>query len=163
MGLFSNNKFYSCSIHNFTGINQSCPICQKIVSTFNLIELSMEMDAELWELERSLSQMTLIKLINLLKKYPRKTKIVNICNPHSYRGYYTDLAFEIGEGYCSVGEFLNMLENDCLGKEFEGYKGGLFVMSENTPLWIAESGELGEKIVDVITGRVLKFETEAEN
>lgn len=60
-------------------------------------------------------------------------------NPHSYRGYYQDLAFETIDDDVTVAEFREVAE-DALGKEFTGWKGGQFTMGPQTPLWQAERG-----------------------
>ncbi len=60
-------------------------------------------------------------------------------NPHSYRGYYEDLAFGAAKSRVTAAEFLAMCEN-ALGKEYQGYKGGEFVMGADTPLWRSEYG-----------------------
>ncbi len=111
---------------------------------------------------RSSSQMTLGKLISELEKYPPDTQISNIFSPHSYRGYYCDLAFEPGEGTRLVGDLLDEAK-DCLDKVFEGYKGGSFQMDENTPVWIAEYGKCGIKIVGIAKGlETLAFLTQED-
>ncbi len=38
--------------------------------------------------------MTLEELINRLKELPPDLRMDGLCNPHSYRGYYCELAFE---------------------------------------------------------------------
>lgn len=65
--------------------------------------------------------------------------------PHglrSYRGYYDHLAFGFSGDVESVkvSEVLK-LSQDALEKTFEGYKGGDFTMTENTPLWVGNYGE----------------------
>jgi hypothetical protein len=47
-----------------------------------------------WQKERAESQMTLGKLIDKLDSLPPETKLEGFGEPHSYRGYYSDLAFE---------------------------------------------------------------------
>lgn len=68
-------------------------------------------------------------------------------HPHSYRGYYTDLAFAQGEPVAALGLLL-ALKEECPDKIFFGYKGGDYVMGENTPLWVAEYGSCGRAIID---------------
>lgn len=63
----------------------------------------------------------------------------------SYRGYYSDLAFDWGDK-CTVAEILASA-NEALGKTFTGYKGGEYTMSENTPLWVADYGCCGEAVL----------------
>ena len=58
----------------------------------------------------------------------------------SYRGYYSDLAFEPSGKEKTTEEFFGECRL-CLDNEFEGYKGGTFKMDHSTPLWIAEYGQ----------------------
>ena len=63
---------------------------------------------------------------------------------NSYRGYYSDLAFYVrkatpDEEPTTVGTLLKDLKWT-IGSTFQGYKGGEFPMTKNTPLWI-EYGE----------------------
>ena len=67
---------------------------------------------------------------------------------YSYRGYYSDLSFNLGEEV-SASAFLEQCEA-ALDSTYEGYKGGDFYMGDDTPLWRAEYGSTGEAIVDAI-------------
>lgn len=67
--------------------------------------------------------------------------------PMSYRGYYSDLAFDFCDK-ATVGDFLKACKAS-LGKTFEGYKGGDFIMGEETPLWAADYGNTGRAIMDI--------------
>lgn len=115
-----------------------------------------------WRAERSLSQMTLGRLISELENLPREKQIENICGPHSYRGYYSDLSLEKESGTRPVGDLLEQL-HDCLGETFTGYKGGDFYMDEHTPMWIAEYGSTGVKIMDIVDGEVITFSTQDDD
>jgi hypothetical protein len=117
--------------------------------------------SKVWQKERSLSQMTLGRLIEKLSTYSLDHKIANICEPHSYRGYYIDLAFEIDDGTSTAGEVLKMLQG-CFLETFEGYRGGEFAMDKDTPIWVASWGQTGESIMSVIDGDVLTFELQEE-
>ncbi len=109
--------------------------------------------------QRSLSQMTIEKLIATLEKFPAEKEIENIIEPHSYRGYYSDLAFEREPGTRTVGSLLEEVKG-CLNNTFTGYKGGDFFMDIHTPLWIASYGSTGEKIVGLVDdGSILLFRT----
>lgn len=55
----------------------------------------------------------------------------------SYRGYYSQLAIEPGHGI--AGALADRLD-EAIGATFEGYKGGCFTMSRNTPVWVSEYG-----------------------
>lgn len=70
----------------------------------------------------------------------------------SWRGSYDELAigFATDGNPMTVGEFLNMLK-DTVGKTLSGYKGGDFLMDEETPLWVANPGNAGDtQIVGVV-------------
>ena len=64
----------------------------------------------------------------------------------SYRGYYSDLAFRTNMEPVTVGDVLAELKS-ALGKTFEGYKGGDYLMTEGTPLWVSEHGECSDRAV----------------
>lgn len=110
---------------------------------------------------RSDYHLTLGELIDVLEKCEDKkvTVLVQcigepntelaICNVvNSYRGYYSDLAIEFynvqystkERDIVTVGDILKTLK-DALHETFEGYKGGEYVMEEDTPLWLGYYGE----------------------
>ena len=107
--------------------------------------------SELWRKERSETQLTLWKLISRLVKVQENNLADNIVyfNLCSYRGYYADLALStIPTETISIEDAIVELQ-DTIDKEFRGYKGGEFIMDKNTPLWVADYGNLGNKIVDI--------------
>jgi hypothetical protein len=70
----------------------------------------------------------------------------------SWRGAYEELALDINlEGEpLKVTEFYNLLKS-CIGKKFTGYKGGEFIMSKNTPVWVANYGNSGHTcVIDIV-------------
>lgn len=86
--------------------------------------------------------MTLGELINTLKTYPEHHIVLHgFRKPHSYRGYYDQLAFEpITDGSpTTVGEMLKAAEY-ANGRTFEGWKGDQFYMDLDTTVWIALEG-----------------------
>jgi hypothetical protein len=91
---------------------------------------------------RSNYHLTLGNLIQVLEAAPESAKI-GIGKPHSYRGYYRDLAFEPCTPPRPASEVL-IEARACIGKVFTGYKGGTFEMDETTPLWIATWGSCGD-------------------
>lgn len=104
-----------------------------------------------WQRERAKTQMTLGQLIEALEKMPGDTEVANLRYAHSYRGYYDDLAFKRSEGTRHASDLLA----DCksaMGKAFEGYKGGRYVMGEMTPVWIADYGCSGVKLIALRAG-----------
>jgi hypothetical protein len=97
---------------------------------------------------RSTEQITLGCLIDALKCLPKDKEIDGIGEPHSYRGYYCDLAFEKVNAKTTAGDLLNICKS-AMGEVFEGYKGGDYMMGRNTPLWLAYCGCCGSKIMDL--------------
>ena len=100
-----------------------------------------------WQRERAETQMTLGKLIELLKTMG-DTPITGLGELDSYRGYYSDLAFAPTTKAIPASKLLN----DCqqaMGEVFHGYKGGDYVMGARTPLWVASYGFCGKKLMDV--------------
>ena len=89
-----------------------------------------------WQKERAETQMTLGKLISALEAMPDSAEVANLNSAHSYRGYYSDLAFERDEGTRPADELLAECK-EAMGKVFRGYKGGDYVMGALTPVWLA--------------------------
>lgn len=92
---------------------------------------------------RSGYHLTLGALIEALEKTPTDHLVIfenGVASPGkemSYRGYYSDLAFEDDHATKTVGVFLEQCRK-ALNATYEGYKGGDFVMGPDTPLWRAE-------------------------
>lgn len=65
-------------------------------------------------------------------------------NPHSYRGYYERLAFELGENV----PIANMLRDakSAVNRIYCGWKGGENMMEESTPCYLAQEGCLGDPL-----------------
>lgn len=87
------------------------------------------------------------QLIERLAAEPDQDRRVSIGfnHPHSYRGDYWELAFEIALNV-TVSEMLAAARS-ALGATFQGWKGGNYTMGEHTGLWlVAEEGACGETI-----------------
>lgn len=93
-----------------------------------------------WQRGRSATQLTLGGLIKQLESVDPERKIVGLGRPMSYRGYYEDLAFEPSDKPVTVADALKMAR-ECMGRVFEGYKGGSYQMGERTPIWSAGYGD----------------------
>ncbi len=116
----------------------------------NLQAMMNGMSAQ-WQRERAETQLTLGKLIAALEAMPEGADVANLHSVGSYRGYYSDLCFERGDGTRPAAELLA----DCkaaMGQVFTGYKGGDYVMGALTPLWIATYGCCGQKLMAVHPG-----------
>ncbi|MBF0850473.1 hypothetical protein HKD27_05980 [Gluconobacter sp. R75690] len=91
--------------------------------------------------------MTLIELIDFLEKQDQSKVIASGWgegSAHSYRGYYSDLAFE-ARSNVTIADMLAEAKS-ALGKEFEGYKGGEYVMGRHTDCYLAEYGSCGDEL-----------------
>ena len=111
------------------------------------IQVWMDGMSKAWAKERAASQMTLGELIAALDELPTGRRVVGFGEPHSYRGYYEDLAFEPSQEAETVAELRERCQN-CMGQIFEGYKGGDFPMHANTAVWISSYGvNSGDRLV----------------
>jgi hypothetical protein len=95
--------------------------------------------------------LTLQQLIDQLEAYPYPDKVIPIGfhNPHSYRGYYDDLAFEIT--YNTTPKAMLECAKQAMNNTYTGYKGGEFTMGTYTECWLvdecgAENGKCGESL-----------------
>lgn len=82
--------------------------------------------------------MTLGEMIDILQSLPAAAK-VGLGTPHSYRGFYEQLAF----APCEPRPVADVLATarECVGAVFEGYKGGSYKMNLNTIVVRAARGE----------------------
>lgn len=117
-----------------------------------MIDLQQHIDAmsALWREERSQVGLTLGGLIIRLTELPKDMMMQALSHPHSYRGYYSDLAFEPTKAsdLRKVSDQLTECKQ-IVGKVFEGYKGGDFTMGHGTPVWIASYGTTGERLMSI--------------
>ncbi len=92
-----------------------------------------------------LTHLTLGQVITELETHhPAKAVPLGFDSPHSYRGYYDQLAFELARDI-TVGQMLAAAKF-ALGTTFQGWKGGDYTMSEHTPCWLAIEGNTGESL-----------------
>jgi len=104
--------------------------------------------------------MTLNEYIEFLEnKNPKRRLVMGLGSPHSYRGYYEQLAFEFKPSQLA-GDMLNQAKA-CLGAEFHGYKGGTFRMSGGTELWIALYGDCGSELTRGLLDALFAYSEEA--
>ena len=110
--------------------------------------------------KRATSQMTLGALIKRLEELHPDAEVDNLHAQHSYRGYYSDLAFEFDGGKRTVEGLLAECRG-CMGQVFQGYKGGDFVMGALTPLWVSTYGDAsGMKLMGINTDGTIQTEQE---
>jgi hypothetical protein len=87
------------------------------------------------------------QLIEFLKaRDPSKAVSEGFDSPHSYRGYYDQVAFHPAVNV-TIGEMLSCAE-EALGNTYEGYKGGAYTMNEYTDTWLAVWGDCGEMLTE---------------
>lgn len=78
---------------------------------------------------------------------------VGFTRPHSYRGYYEDLAFE-PTANSTVAAML-AAAREALGTTYQGYKGGDYKMHDYTDVWLAYYGCVGEGIGPLLLSYML--------
>lgn len=84
--------------------------------------------------------MTLGQMIGLLQKLPEDFVFpYGLRDGHSWRGHYTELAFEAA-GEMTALEILKEAKY-CVDETFTGYKGGDFKMTPDTPVHIDAWGD----------------------
>ena len=93
-------------------------------------------------------QMTLGEVVSWLEKavglLGPEFRWEGIQHPHSYRGYYQDLAFE-PQRICTLSESLYSAK-ESIGASYWGYKGGEETMYSSTSCWIASEGDCGSEL-----------------
>lgn len=90
-----------------------------------------------------MKQLTLGELIKSLSRCDKERTVkFDFCyfypsGTHSYRGYYEQLAIGYSDEATApeVGDFLEELKG-AVGQDYYGYKGGVYTMTENTPVWV---------------------------
>jgi len=93
--------------------------------------------------------MTLGKLIEYLEEVsPNIIAPIGFSSPHSYRGYYDQLAF-VPRRNVTVGKMLADAKY-AVGKTFTGWKGGEYKMDLFTDVWLAFMGCSGESIGSIL-------------
>lgn len=93
--------------------------------------------------------MNLRKLLEVLYNLDKDTVIENgFHNPHSYRGYYEELAVEPKDN-CKVSELIDILE-EAYDNTYRGYKGGDYTMHGDCRVFIAYEGSCGVLIEGVL-------------
>jgi len=97
---------------------------------------------------------TLGQLIQILESTPQDLRVPRgFSNPHSYRGYYDELAFEPAVNV-TVAEMLADAKS-VHGQTFEGWKGGEYTYSDHTPVWLAMQGRTGESLGETLLSYML--------
>lgn len=99
--------------------------------------------------------LTLGEVIDRLEQEDPATRIaVGFHRPHSYRGYYDEVAFEVTTAI-TIADMLNAARG-ALGATFQGWKGGDYTMSEHTAAWLVqEEGDCGENLGAVLLDALL--------
>lgn len=77
-------------------------------------------------------------ITRLEQEDPTRVLTIGFHAPHSYRGYYEELAFEPRED-ATIATMLSDAQN-AVGRIYEGYKGGAYRMHRYTSVWLAYYG-----------------------
>lgn len=101
------------------------------------------------------NELSLGELIEALAALPPTLVMpLGFAHPHSYRGYYEQLAFETRRDV-TVGSMLDAARS-ALGSVYQGWKGGDYLMHEGTPVnLVSEEGSCGEPIGSVSLGLMI--------
>lgn len=92
-----------------------------------------------------MANMTLGKLIEWLEQQDKDLIVKDgFSVAHSDRGDYSELAF-CPEQEARIGDMLECAKS-AVGATFTGWKGGEYVMDENTPVYIGDYGVCGDEI-----------------
>jgi hypothetical protein len=68
----------------------------------------------------------------------------------SWRGAYKELAINWSEENDITAVCFLKICKEAIGGQFDGYKGGLYIMGNNTPIWVANSHNVGNTaLIDV--------------
>ena len=121
-----------------------------------MLDVMMEQRRE----DRSKYHLTLGKLIKRLEQIKPRKKILTadgqgIVGLSSYRGYYSDLALHPVDGPVWTAAQLLREAKAVMDTELTGYKGGEFLMTKDTPLWLASYGRCGPAILDLASDGTL--------
>lgn len=84
-------------------------------------------------------------IARLEREDPARVLPIGFADPHSYRGYYEQLAFEPRRNI-AIGDMLEAARS-ALGTTYEGYKGGEYTMADWTTCWIAHEGSTSDNMI----------------
>lgn len=96
--------------------------------------------------------MNLGELIEILESCNLSKTVEGFGSPHSYRGYYDELAFEP-----MTTTIRAMLEaaKSAVDEVYRGYKGGSFEMNNDTDIHLAYEGCTGEPITKALLAEIV--------
>lgn len=93
--------------------------------------------------------MILLDIITKLQAAnPNLVVPMGFARPHSYRGDYSQLAFEPQQNVTVAEMLASAKEAD--GKKYSGYKGGNYLMDGNVTVYLALYGDCGEPISAIL-------------
>lgn len=99
--------------------------------------------------------MKLGELIEELKNHNPNTIVkLGFDSPHSYRGFYEHLGFELRKNV-SIGVLLQVCQ-EALGSVYQGYKGGEYRSHVYTEVYLAKYSETGEELGKLLLSYMLK-------
>lgn len=97
--------------------------------------------------EGSNPPLTVMQVMKRLNEMPVYAEVPGLdLDSASYRGYYERLAISPGPGVKAHDLFIHL--SGKLGTDMEGWKGGHFMITENTLVHVAYEGDTGPKLVD---------------
>ena len=100
-------------------------------------------------------------IARLEREDPERILPIGFADPHSYRGYYEQLAFEPRRNI-SIGDVLEAARS-ALGATYEGYKGGEYTMGQYTACWISHYGSTSDNLIGPLLLELLLAQPAADH
>ena len=96
--------------------------------------------------------MTIKEFLETLRNLPEYVMIkgVNVSNSGSDRGDYYNFCLGKGSNEVSVKDLIKYIKSNVINKEFIGYKGGTFIMHEDTTITYGYSDYGGYEIDGIL-------------
>ena len=101
--------------------------------------------------------MTLGEMIAQILACPHSRPLkIGLGKPHSYRGSYVNLAFELVVDTSVVA--MHKSAEECIGRMFGGWKGGEFTMDKSSQVYVAWRGDCGVELTPEFLAMILAGE-----
>lgn len=115
----------------------------RTLTPINIIEFNAKLDS-----------MILGSLISVLNRYDKTLKLrLGFHKPHSHRGDYSQLAFEL-KFNVTIGEMLVSC-HEALDNNYTGWKGGEYTMNKYSDVCLAVEGRVGTEISELLLDYML--------
>jgi hypothetical protein len=100
-------------------------------------------------------------IARLEREDPARVLPIGFAEPHSFRGYYDQVAFEPRRNI-SIGDMLAAARS-ALGATYEGYKGGEYTMHDYTECWVSNYGQSSDNLIGPLLLELLLAQPAADH